>query len=97
MLISHGGIAVMDDDDDWDPELEEFMAETPDEPSERDIGMAANQLIKTYGQNATVYAALQADKWLTQGDLDQYRLSKRILSALDELLTLMPPDSAKQN
>lgn len=82
-------------DDRWDPDLEAFMEEAPGEPSERDVWTAAGLLVKRYGQDATVFAAMRADEWLAKGDLAQYRLSKRILSAIDALLTLAPPPGAK--
>ena len=82
-------------DNDWDPELEEFMAEQPGEPSERDVWMAANKLMKTYGQDAVLFASMRADEWLAKGDMSQYRLSKRILTTIDELLTMAPPPGTK--
>lgn len=86
---------VIVQDDDLDPEAEEFFTEQPGEPSERDVCTAASLLVKQYGQDATIFAAMRADQWLARGDLAQYRLSKRILRAIDELLTMTPPPGTR--
>lgn len=78
-------------DDDWDPDAEEFLADQPGEASEQDVRAAASQLLHLYGQDATIFTAMQAEEWLAKGDIAQYRLSKRILGTIDELLTLAPP------
>lgn len=82
-------------DDELDPEAEEFFADAPGEPSERDVWAAANQLIKVRGQDAALFAAMRADHALAAGDIAQYRLSKRILSAIQELLATAPPPGTR--
>ena len=77
--------------DDTDPEAEEFFADTVGETSERDVWAGANLLIENYGHDAPLFAAMRADDWLARGDIAQYRLSKRILTAVDELLMMAPP------
>ena len=85
------------DDDDRDPEAEAFFAAEPGEPSERDVWTTANLLVKQFGPDATIFAAMRADKWLSEGNMAQYRLSKRILSAIDELLTTTRPAGVRPN
>ncbi|MCF8506996.1 MAG: hypothetical protein K9G59_18965 [Caulobacter sp.] len=82
---------------DWDPECETFLADGRGEPSERDVWAAAAQLVKAHGPDAVVVAARRADHWLAAGDLAQYRLSKRILSAIDHLITMVPPVGSRPN
>ncbi|TWB42599.1 hypothetical protein [Nitrospirillum pindoramense] len=63
-----------------------------DQVSDRDVWLAANALVKRHGDDAAIFAATRADEWLAQGDMEQYRLSKRILAAVDSLLaTSVPP------
>ncbi len=50
-----------------------------------DIYRAANVVIKQYGQDAPVHAAMRADAMLEKGDPDGYAVWKRILRALEEL------------
>ncbi len=50
-----------------------------------DIYRAANVIIKQYGQDAPVHAAMRADAMLEKGDPDGYAVWKRILRALEEL------------
>ncbi len=51
-----------------------------------DIDRAANELIKQYGDEAPIHAAMMADKMLEVGDLDGQATWKRIIAAIDELL-----------
>ena len=87
-----GGVrGKMQVDGNRDPDAEDFLAPEPGEPSERDVWTAASLLIKQFGHDAVIFASMRADDWLAQGDLPQYRLTKRILSAIDNLLTTNPP------
>jgi len=82
-------------EDDWDPDAEEFLADQPDEPSEQDVREAACQLLHLYGQDATVFTSMQAEECLAAGDIALYKLNKRVLSAIDELLTFASPDGVR--
>ncbi len=42
-----------------------------------DIYRAANVIIKQYGQDAPIHAAMRADAMLEDGDLDGYRVYNR--------------------
>lgn len=82
---------TMENNEDWNPELDEFMAEQLGEPSERDVWMAANQLVKR-----TPPCSLPCGLMIgAKGDMAQYWLSKRILTAIDELLTMAPPPGTR--
>lgn len=78
------------DDDDWGPDADEFLAAPSDNASDRDVAAAADQLVKEYGRDAPTIAAMRAADWLARGDVDQYRLSKRVEMAVDDLLTMVP-------
>lgn len=78
------------DDDDFDPDAEEFLASTSDNASDHDVAFAADHLVKEYGRDAPTVAAMRAADWLTHGDVDRYRLVKRIQMAVDELLMMGP-------
>ncbi len=53
--------------------------------SDTDIYRGANLLIKKYGTDAPIQTAMRADAMLEAGDLDGYRVWKRILRAVGEL------------
>ncbi len=50
-----------------------------------DIYRSANVLVKRYGPDAPIHAAMRADAMLEKGDPDGYAVWKRILRALEEL------------
>ncbi len=50
-----------------------------------DIYRAASVIIKQYGQDAPIHAAMRADAMLEKVDLDGYAVWKRILRAVGEL------------
>ncbi len=50
-----------------------------------DIYRSASVIIKQYGQDAPIHAAMRADATLEAGDLDGYAVWKRILRAVGEL------------
>jgi hypothetical protein len=65
--------------------------------SDIDIYASANELIKQHGEDAPIHAAMRADELLDQGDLDGQAVWKRILNAVDELLSEKVPDGATVN
>ncbi len=50
-----------------------------------DIYRSANLLIKQHGEDAPIHAAMRADATLEAGDVDGYKVWKRILRAVKEL------------
>ena len=50
-----------------------------------DLYRAASVIIKQYGQDAPIHAAMRADAMLEVGDLDGYSVWRRILRAVGEL------------
>ncbi len=58
--------------------------------SELDIWRGANVIIKQYGQDAPIEAAMRADATLEAGDLDGYAVLKRILRAIEEIQGTAP-------
>ncbi len=50
-----------------------------------DIYRGANVIIKQYGQDAPIHAAMRADAMLEKGDLGGYAVWKRILRAVEAL------------
>ena len=56
-----------------------------------DIWRSANLLIKRHGQDAPIQAAMRADVMLDKGDLDGYEVWKRIVKAVEELLSKERP------
>jgi len=55
---------------------------------------AATVLIKRYGEDAPIEAALRADELLDRGDIDGERTWIRIAKAIDELLSKECPEGA---
>ena len=55
-----------------------------------DIYRAAGVIIKRYGEDASVHAAMRADAALETGDLDALAAWKRILKAVEELQETRP-------
>jgi hypothetical protein len=56
-----------------------------------DIYRSANLLVKRHGQDAPIHAAMRADAMLEKGDLDGYAAWKRIIKAVEELLSKERP------
>ncbi len=56
-----------------------------------DIYRSANVLIKHHGEDAPIHAAMRADAMLDKGDLDGYEVWKRIVKAVEELLSKERP------
>ena len=55
-----------------------------------DINRAAKVIIKQYGEDAPIYAAMRADAMLEAGDLCGLATWKRILRAVEELQSAEP-------
>ncbi len=60
-----------------------------------DIYRAANVIIRQYGQDAPIHAAMRADAMLEKGDLGGYAVWKRILRAVEELQGAEPGPGAR--
>ncbi len=56
-----------------------------------DIYRAASVIIEQYGEDASIEAAMRADAMLEKGDVDGYAVWKRILRAVEELLSRERP------
>ncbi len=59
--------------------------------SDLDIYRSANVLVKQHGQDAPIEAAMRADAMLEVGDLGVYVAWKRIIKAVEELLSKERP------
>ncbi len=57
---------------------------------ETDIYRSANLLIKQHGADAAIYAAMQADECLAEGDLDGKVVWLAVIKAIEELRDLKP-------
>ncbi len=55
-----------------------------------DIYRSANVIIKQYGKDAPIQAAIRADAMLEAGDLDGYAVWRRILRAVGKLQDTAP-------
>ena len=62
-------------------------------PSELDIYRSAKLLIDQHGEDAPIFAAIQADACLECGDLDGKATWMRVIGAINELLNQQPPNS----
>jgi len=60
--------------------------------SDLDIYRTANELIKQHGEDAPIHAAMRVDELLDVGDIDGQAVRKKILAAVDELLTNERPE-----
>ena len=56
-----------------------------------DIYRAAQALVKQHDQDTSLHAAMRADKLLEAGDLDGAAVWKRIVNAVEELLSKERP------
>ena len=57
-----------------------------------DIWRAAQVMVKRYGDSAATEAAMRADEFLDQGNMDAKRLWMRIMQAIEELQRERPKD-----
>ena len=60
---------------------------------EADIWRSAKALIDSYGADASIHAAMRADKLLAQGDIDGAGTWRRVLVAVKELERTEPRGS----
>ncbi len=60
--------------------------------SDLDLWRAAQVMVKRYGDGAAIEAAVRADEFLDQGNLDGKRLWMRIMRAIEELQRQRPRD-----
>ncbi len=58
---------------------------------EIDIYRSANLLIKQHGEEAAVFAAMQADACMDKGDLDGKVVWLAVIKAIEELQDATPP------
>ena len=63
-------------------------------PSEIDIYRSANLLINQHGEDAPIFAAMQADKRLEAGDLDGKAVWMGVIAAIKELQQREPGERA---
>ncbi len=59
--------------------------------SDLDIYRSAKLLIDQHGEDAPIFAAMQADKCLEGGDLDGKAVWMRVIREIKELLNSKPP------
>ncbi len=64
------------------------------DPSNSDILHSASKLAETHGRDAALIAELRADELKHQGNLDGYRMWKRISLVVDELISNGETDTA---
>ena len=57
---------------------------------ERDIWLSAKRLVDLYGDDATIHAAMRADKLLAQGDMDGAAVWRQVITAIKELQNMKP-------
>ncbi len=62
-------------------------------PDEIDIYRSARLLIDQHGEDAPIFAAMQADKCLEGGNLDGKAVWMGVIRAIKELLDQQPPSS----
>ncbi len=62
--------------------------------SDLDIFRSARALVKRHGPDAPIHAAMRADAMLEKGDLGGYAVWKRIVKAVEELLSKERPAGA---
>ena len=64
-------------------------------PDEINIYRSAKLLIDQHGEDAPIFAPMQADKRLEAGDLDGCAVWKRVIGAIKELLDCKPPSDGQ--
>ena len=63
--------------------------------SDIDTYRSANELIKQHGEDAPIHAAMRADELMETGDMEGVAVWKRIVKAVEELLSEERPDGAE--
>ncbi len=63
--------------------------------SDLDTYRSANELIKQYGEDAPILAAMRADELMETGDMDGRAVWLRIVKAIEELLSEERPEGAE--
>ncbi len=63
--------------------------------SDLDIYRSANELIKQFGDAADIEAAMWADERLAAGDMEGVAVWKRIVKAIEKLLSEERPEDAE--
>ena len=64
--------------------------------SNLDIYRSANLLIKQHGEEAAIFAAMQADACLEKGDLDGKVTWLKVIEAIKELQDTTPPSNGAE-
>jgi hypothetical protein len=64
-------------------------------PDEIDIYRSAKLLIDQHGEEAAIFAGMQADECLERGDLDGKVVWLAVIKAIEEIQDVSPPDSGK--
>lgn len=63
--------------------------------SDIDIYRSAYVLIQQHGEDAGIQAAMKADKFFSNGDLQAYVIWRQILQAVEHLMSTKPPEGPK--
>jgi len=62
--------------------------------TDAEIYNSADILLEVHGPEAVMVAAMRAEELLLQGNLEGYRMWKRIAMVVDDLFASGPPDDA---
>ncbi|MEL0107553.1 MAG: hypothetical protein VW802_11460 [Rhodospirillaceae bacterium] len=62
--------------------------------SDADIFHTASRLIERYGHDAVTVAGMRAEELLTDGNMDGYRMWKRVGMVIDDMCTAGAPEGA---
>lgn len=65
--------------------------------SDADIYQSADQLIEEHGLDASSIATMRAGELLIDGNLDGYRMWKRIIMVIDNVAVFGPPPNELLN
>jgi hypothetical protein len=65
--------------------------------SEREIYLAAQAMIRRYGDEAEIQAAMRADELMAEGDVDGQRAWLRIIHAIEALQKDAPGESERRH
>ena len=60
-----------------------------------DVWRSAHHMMKRYGDDAAVKAAMRADKLLAEGDTEGFQVWQRIVAAIRELTKEGPSESER--